>query len=240
MNTLSIFTAMIILLTSQVEAYEAVIDLRPNPCGKKKEAGASVIDLRPNDSRKGKTAISGKPVFDTVYLPEDIKKEDNIAIKPLTGLENYPNMQIADMERIMRIRQVLHAWKIAWEGEELGSYMSCYSESASIERVTVNKEGNEVARNLLSKGLLRQRMKKLFLRYEWIEIRIAEPKLSMNGRSFTANLKFMQTYEASGKDTYYTDYGEKHIRMEEIEGKWRIVYETFKTLYKRLVIAKRQ
>ena len=128
----------------------------------------------------------------------------------------------------MKVRQVLRKWQEAWEGKDLNTYMSIYSDRALITRVTV-RDGAETE-TYLTKKQLREKMKKLNSMYADIQVGISN--LKINGDRAVADVTFLQKFTgtpASGTRPAYSDYGTKKLNfmVDPTDGHWRIYAETW-------------
>lgn len=134
----------------------------------------------------------------------------------------------APIDTHLKVRQVLGKWQIAWEGKDLDTYMSIYSDRALITRVTVR--GGKESKVYLKKDELRAKMKKLNTLYGDIQIEISNPQI--NGDRAVADVTFLQKFTgtpASGTRPAYSDYGTKKLNLmvDPTDGHWRIYAETW-------------
>ena len=105
-------------------------------------------------------------------------------------------------------------WQEAWEGKDLETYMSTYSDRALITRVTVR--GGVETEVYLKKGNLRAKMKKLNTMYGDIQVEISN--LQVNGDRAVADVTFLQKFTgtpASGTRPAYSDY---RYQKTELDG----------------------
>ncbi len=133
-----------------------------------------------------------------------------------------------------KVRQVLGKWQAAWEGKDLNTYMSTYSDKALITRVTV-RDGKET-KIYLTKKQLRSKMKRLNTIYADIQVGISN--LQINGDRATAEVTFLQKFTgtpASGTRPAYSDIGTKELDLmvDPADGHWRIYGETW-SLYENV------
>lgn len=140
----------------------------------------------------------------------------------------------APLDTQLKVSQVLGKWQAAWEGKDLDTYMSTYSDKALITRVTV-RDGKET-KIYLTKKQLRSKMKKLNTLYAGIQVVISNPQI--NGDRATAEVTFLQKFTgtpASGTRPAYSDYGTKELDLmvDPADGHWRIYAETW-SLYENV------
>lgn len=134
----------------------------------------------------------------------------------------------APIDTQLKARQILGKWQAAWEGKDLNTYMSIYSDEALITRVTV-RDGVEKP-IYLNKKQLRASMKRLNSLYGEIQVEISN--LQINGDRAVADVAFLQKFTgtpASGTRPAYSDYGTKRLNMmiDPTDGHWRIYAETW-------------
>ena len=134
----------------------------------------------------------------------------------------------APIDTQLKVRQILGKWQEAWEGKDLETYMSTYSDRALITRVTVR--GGVETEVYLKKGNLRAKMKKLNTMYGDIQVEISN--LQVNGDRAVADVTFLQKFTgtpASGTRPAYSDYGTKKLNLmvDPSDGHWRIYAETW-------------
>ncbi len=127
-----------------------------------------------------------------------------------------------------RIRQVLGAWLKAWEQKDLERYMDKYADYAEITRVTV-KDGLDVSREKLTKRELRTHMKRIFKKYDEIQVDIEELTIDETELYAEAEVEFIQEYNAKwGRRGRYSDKGRKQLKfMNEPTGGWKIYEENW-------------
>ncbi len=140
----------------------------------------------------------------------------------------------APLDTHLKVRQVLGKWQAAWEGKDLDTYMSTYSDKALITRVTV-RDGKET-QIYLTKKQLRSKMKRLNTMYADIQVVISNPQI--NGDRATADVTFLQKFTgtpASGTRPAYSDIGTKELDLmvDPADGHWRIYAETW-SLYENV------
>ena len=134
----------------------------------------------------------------------------------------------APVDTQLKVRQILGKWQEAWEGKDLETYMTIYSDRALITRVTVR--GGVGTSVYLKKGDLRAKMKKLNTMYGDIQVEISN--LQVNGDRAVADVTFLQKFTgtpASGTRPAYSDYGTKKLNLmvDPTDGHWRIYAETW-------------
>ena len=134
----------------------------------------------------------------------------------------------APLDTHLKARQILGKWQVAWEGKDLNTYMSIYSDRAQITRVTVR--GGVETPVYLTKKQLRSKMKKLNSMYGDIQVDISN--LQVNGDRAVADVTFLQKFTgtpASGTRPAYSDYGTKKLNLmiDPTDGHWRIYAETW-------------
>ncbi len=134
----------------------------------------------------------------------------------------------APVDTQLKARQILGKWQAAWEGKDLNTYMSIYSDEALITRVTV-RDGKETP-IYLNKKQLRNSMKRLNSVYSDIQVGISN--LQVNGDRAVADVTFLQKFTgtpASGTRPAYSDYGTKRLNLmiDPTDGHWRIYAETW-------------
>ena len=134
----------------------------------------------------------------------------------------------APLDTQLKVRQVLGKWQTAWEEKDLKTYMSIYSERSRITRVNVR--GGKENKVHLSKGQLREKMKRVNKLYSEIQVSISN--LQVNGDRAVADVKFLQKFTgtpASGSRPAYSDYGTKKLNLmvDPSDGHWRIYSETW-------------
>ncbi|RKU11793.1 hypothetical protein C6503_18245 [Candidatus Poribacteria bacterium] len=135
----------------------------------------------------------------------------------------------APIDTHLKVRQILGKWQEAWEGKDLDTYMSIYSDRALITRVTV-RNGTETP-VYLKKEELRAKMKKLNTLYSDIQVGISN--LQVNGDRAVADVTFLQKFTgtpARGTRPAYSDIGTKtlNLMVDPTDGHWRIYAETWK------------
>ena len=135
----------------------------------------------------------------------------------------------APIDTHLKVRQILGKWQEAWEGKDLDTYMSTYSDKALITRVAVR--GGAETEVYLTKNQLRTKMKRLNTLYGDIQVDISN--LQINGDRAVADVTFLQKFTgtpASGTRPAYSDYGTKKLNLmvDPTDGHWRIYAETWK------------
>ena len=163
-------------------------------------------------------------VSDTIALAPDMPAVDTVSGEASGGTFDGN----APLDTHLKVRQVLGKWQAAWEEKDLGTYMSIYSEEAQITRVSVR--GGKETSIYLTKGQLRDKMKKLNTMYAEIQVSISN--LQVNGDRAVADVKFLQKFTgtpASGSRPAYSDYGTKKLNLmvDPTDGHWRIYSETW-------------
>ena len=135
----------------------------------------------------------------------------------------------APIDTRFKVQQILGKWQAAWEGKDLTTYMSIYSDKALITRVTV-RDGVETEIHLTKKQL-QTKMKRLNTVYSDIQVGISN--LQINGDRAVADVTFLQKFAgtpARGTRPAYSDIGTKKLNLmvDPTDGHWRIYAETWK------------
>lgn len=144
----------------------------------------------------------------------------------VAGMATTPNGTPLDTE--FKLKQILEAWRAAWENEEMDAYMAWYADYATIRRVTV-VDGREI-RETLSKSQLRTRMERLARAYSRIQISISN--VVVQGDYAEAGINFLQEFAATvDGDTRiaYQDVGLKTLKFVNDRGEWRIHDEDWRS-----------
>lgn len=158
-----------------------------------------------------------------------LKRAEQVSTNTVSGEESGGTFDgNAPIDTHLKVRQILGKWQEAWEGKDLETYMSTYSDRALITRVTVR--GGEETEVYLKKAELRAKMKKLNTLYSDIEVEISN--LQINGDRAVADVTFLQKFTgtpASGTRPAYSDYGTKKLNLmvDPTDGHWRIYAETW-------------
>ena len=158
-----------------------------------------------------------------------LKRAEQVSTNTVSGEESGGTFDgNAPIDTHLKVRQILGKWQEAWEGKDLNTYMSIYSDRALITRVTIR--GGEETEAFLKKGELRAKMKKLNTLYSDIEVDISN--LQINGDRAVADVTFLQKFTgtpASGTRPAYSDYGTKKLNLmvDPTDGHWRIYAETW-------------
>ena len=174
------------------------------------------------------------------YRQEEIeRKREEILPKPIEKERVVTQSRSASIRTELPIRQALGAWLEAWEQEDLERYMDRYADFAEVTRVTV-VDGKENKREKLTKQQLRERMKKLFKKYDEIRVEIEEQSLKIDETQLyaEANVEFLQEFTGIWDQSRrrYRDYGLKHLKfINEPTSGWKI-YEEYWTLYPRVLV----
>ena len=163
-------------------------------------------------------------VSDAIALAPEVPGVDTVSGKESGGTFDGN----APLDTHLKVRQVLGKWQAAWEEKDLNTYMSIYSAQAQITRVSV-RDGRETS-VYLTKGQLRNKMRKLNTMYADIQVSISN--LQINGDRAVADVKFLQKFTgtpASGSRPAYSDYGTKKLNLmvDPTDGHWRIYAETW-------------
>jgi len=128
-----------------------------------------------------------------------------------------------------KLKQILEAWRVAWENKEIDAYMAWYADYATIRRVTV-VDGREIP-EVLTKAQLRSRMERLAQTYTTIKINIAN--VTVQGDYAEAGIRFLQEYTAKKADgderVVYQDIGIKTLKFVNEEGEWKIHDEDWRS-----------
>ena len=159
-----------------------------------------------------------------------LRRAEQVSTNTVSGEESGGTFDgDAPIDTHLKVRQILGKWQEAWEGKDLETYMSIYSDRALITRVTVrDTKETEI---YLKKGELRAKMKKLNTVYSDIQVEISN--LQINGDRAVADVTFLQKFTgtpASGTRPAYSDYGTKKLNLmvDPTDGHWRIYAETWK------------
>ena len=159
-----------------------------------------------------------------------LQRAEQVSTNTVSGEESGGTFDgNAPIDTHLKVRQILGKWQEAWEGKDLETYMSIYSDRALITRVTVrDSKETEI---YLKKGELRAKMKKLNTVYSDIQVEISN--LQINGDRAVADVTFLQKFTgtpASGTRPAYSDYGTKKLNLmvDPTDGHWRIYAETWK------------
>ena len=158
-----------------------------------------------------------------------LKRAEQVSTNTVSGEDSGGTFDgNAPIDTHLKVRQILGKWQEAWEGKDLTTYMSIYSDRALITRVTIR--GGEETEVYLKKGELRAKMKKLNTIYSDIEVEISN--LQVNGDRAVADVTFLQKFTgtpASGTRPAYSDYGTKKLNLmvDPTDGHWRIYAETW-------------
>ena len=165
--------------------------------------------------------ISGTIVFEQTQQPS--------GANTVSGDESGGTFEgNAPLDTQLKARQILGKWQTAWEGKDLNTYMSIYSDEALITRVTIR--GGVETPIYLNKKQLRASMKRLNSLYSDIQVDISN--LQVNGDRAVADVTFLQKFTgtpASGTRPAYSDYGTKRLNLmiDPTDGHWRIYAETW-------------
>jgi hypothetical protein len=128
-----------------------------------------------------------------------------------------------------KLKQILEAWRAAWENKEIDAYMAWYADYATIRRVTV-VDGREIPETL-TKGQLRSRMERLARTYTNIKINISN--VTVQGDYAEAGINFLQEYTAKKPDgdeqVLYQDVGIKNLKFVNDQGEWKIHDEDWRS-----------
>lgn len=128
-----------------------------------------------------------------------------------------------------KLKQILEAWRAAWENKEIDAYMAWYADYATIRRVTV-VQGREIP-EILTKEQLRTRMERLARTYTSIQVNISN--VTVQGDYAEAGINFLQEYTAKKSDgeeqVFYQDVGIKTLRFVNENGEWKIHDEDWRS-----------
>jgi hypothetical protein len=128
-----------------------------------------------------------------------------------------------------KLRQILEAWRGAWEEKDIDAYMAWYADYATILRVTV-VDSHEIPETL-TKAQLKERMKRLVNRYSRVKVDVSNVRI--RGSYAEADMRFQQDFAAwrKGGDggPAYQDKGIKTLKFVNDAGDWRIYEESWKT-----------
>lgn len=143
------------------------------------------------------------------------------------GFGGAPNGVPLDTE--FKLKQILEAWRAAWENKEIDAYMAWYADYATIRRITV-VDGREIPETL-TKAQLRSRMERLARTYTNIKINISN--VTVQGDYAEAGINFLQEYTARKADgaeqVLYQDVGIKNLKFVNDEGEWKIHDEDWRS-----------
>ena len=159
-----------------------------------------------------------------------LKRAEQVSTNTVSGEESGGTFDgNAPIDTQLKVRQILGKWQEAWEGKDLETYMSTYSDKALITRVTVR--GSKESEVYLTKKQLRTKMKRLNSMYSDIQVGISN--LQINGDRAVADVTFLQKFTgtpASGTRPAYSDIGTKKLNLmvDPTDGHWRIYAETWK------------
>jgi ketosteroid isomerase-like protein len=117
---------------------------------------------------------------------------------------------IASAGQIDDVRANVYAWRKSWQNRDINSYMSFYSPDFRSERIDY-------------KGLMHKKTK-LFKTSGDIQVEITDLGVFIEADYATA--RFVQRY----RDSKFSDVGEKTLTMVNLDGKWKIVSESWKPL----------
>ncbi|MDE0684614.1 MAG: hypothetical protein OXI63_16975 [Candidatus Poribacteria bacterium] len=159
-----------------------------------------------------------------------LARAEQVEVNTVSGEESGGTFDgNAPIDTHLKVRQILGKWQEAWEGKDLETYMSVYSDSALITRVTIR--GGVETEVYLKKNELRTKMKRLNSLYGDIQVGISN--LQINGDRAVADVTFLQKFTgtpASGTRPAYSDIGTKKLNLmvDPTDGHWRIYAETWK------------
>jgi hypothetical protein len=160
-------------------------------------------------------------------------KEDRLDTRTIEQLEaqasGYPGVE---RDAALKILQVIEEWRVAWESENLGKYMSYYSSDAQIIRVTVF-EGKE-HRKKFTQPDLKAAMQRLNKLYKWMQIRVTNMEMKQNSE-VVVTAQFIQEFKASVREgnIIYYDLGFKKLIFNNRENEWKIVSEDWR-MYEKI------
>lgn len=128
-----------------------------------------------------------------------------------------------------KLKQILEAWRVAWENKEIDAYMAWYADYATIRRVTV-VQGREIP-EVLTKEQLRSRMERLARTYTSIQVNVSN--VTVQGDYAEAGVNFLQEYTANRSEgderVLYQDVGIKTLRFVNENGEWKIHDEDWRS-----------
>ncbi|MXV73317.1 nuclear transport factor 2 family protein [Candidatus Poribacteria bacterium] len=159
-----------------------------------------------------------------------LARAEQVEVNTVSGEESGGTFDgNAPIDTHLKVRQILGKWQEAWEGKDLETYMSVYSDSALITRVTIR--GGVETEVYLKKNELRAKMRRLNNLYGDIQVGISN--LQINGDRAVADVTFLQKFTgtpASGTRPAYSDIGTKKLNLmvDPTDGHWRIYAETWK------------
>ncbi len=166
--------------------------------------------------------------------PLVVLPQDGATGEALTGSDAEPavpqlSADTTPIDTELKLRQILDAWRTAWEQKEIDAYMAWYADYATIRRVTI-VDGREIP-EVLGKAELRRRMQRLARKYGEIEVDVAN--LAIQGSHAEAELSFRQEFTAWSETgpqskTVYHDVGTKWLKFVNDQGEWRIYEEDWR------------
>ena len=175
------------------------------------------------------------------YRQTEIEREIEESIPAITPRkeEVVTQSRSTSIDTELRVRQALGAWLEAWEQKDLNRYMARYADFAEIVRVTV-VDGKQSKSKKLTKKQLRERMRKLFKRYDEIRVNIEEQSLKIDETQMyaEANVEFLQEFTGIGDQgkRKYQDYGLKQLMfINDPTAGWQIWHENW-TLYPKVLV----
>jgi len=116
--------------------------------------------------------------------------------------------QYYDDER--NVRRTLNGWIIAWEQKNIEKYMRCYSNAFVSQNM--NRNQWRTYKDTINKST------------GSIHIGVEKTKVTIQDK--TASVMFIQKYDSD----VYMDYGLKKLKLQNENGKWKIIAETWEPI----------
>lgn len=137
---------------------------------------------------------------------------------------SYPEVS---RDTAYKILQIIERWRVAWESEDLNTYMSFYASDAQIIRVRVY--GGKEYRHRLTETALRDTMEQLNKQYRWIRIKIAGMEFRKNS-DIVVTAQFVQEFKAGVQqdNVTYSDLGFKRLIFSLRGEEWKIAFEDWR------------
>ena len=161
--------------------------------------------------------------LEEIHASANVDAESRGDVSPVSLDETPP------LDTEFKLRQILEAWREAWEQKNIDEYMEWYADYATILRVTV-VNGREIPETL-TKAELKARMKRLVQRYSRIEVDVSSVRI--RGSYAEADMRFQQEFAAWAKGgeggPTYQDKGIKTLKFVNDDGDWRIYEEGWRT-----------
>lgn len=169
------------------------------------------------------------PEPEPVVPAEEIQASANVDTAAQGDISLVSLDETPPLDTEFKLRQVLEAWREAWQEKNIDDYMVWYAEYATISRVTV-VNGREIPETL-TKAELKARMKRLVQRYSRIQVDVSNVRI--RGSYAEADMRFQQEFAAWAKGgeggPTYQDKGIKTLKFVNDSGNWRIYEEGWRT-----------